>query len=183
MTCLNHHGCRPGYRTEDFPNAYYFTKTAVCEPIEKKSAKISGKIWAFKARWFYSIGTLFVFLKTRLRLKIQNVRLSYNKTPYQKWSFIHCCQNCLGNSKGDTWYWKTRYINIGGKEATISSFEPSWFQQHEPDQWLFIHAAPKNFSTVSGFFSQKALFFFKTLMEHIKPIVMGNIYLKTLISQ
>ena len=158
MTCLDHHGCGPGFKGEDVPNTNYFTKTAVCEPIAKKPAKTSGNAWAFKTRWFYCIGTSIVFWKTRLRFRGQNLRLSYTKAPYQKWSFRHCFQNCLGNSKGDTWYWKARYINIGGKEATISSFEPSWFQQHEPDQWLFIYAAPKTFQTFFLAFSPKKHF-------------------------
>ena len=40
----------------------------------------------------------FVFWKTRFRFQVQNLRPSYNKTIYKKWSFRHCCQNCLGNS-------------------------------------------------------------------------------------
>ena len=54
-------------------------KTAVWYPAAQNQAKNSGVIWAYKSRWFYSIGTFLFFWKTRSRFQGQNLRLSITK--------------------------------------------------------------------------------------------------------
>ena len=157
MTSLDNHNCGPGNKTEEFPNAKTSQWTAVWDPAVRNQAKISGVTRVFKSRWFNKIAT-FVFLENNIPVP-ESKPETFLKKALKKCSIKQCCQNYLGKKNGGTWYWKSKYVKIDGREAIISCFEPQWFQQHEQDRWIFIQAAPNSFPTNNGFFSWKKNFF------------------------